>query len=103
MVKNPPASAGEAGDMGSIPESGRSLEKEVATHSSILAWITLYTEVPGGLQRVAHLAGWGGGGRKESDELSTCTLIHTHGGKKFYIPRKAWSFFTRIPQSPAQG
>ena len=101
MVKNPPASAREAGDMSSIPESGRSLEKEVATHSSILAWITLYTEVPGGLQRVAHLAG--GGGRKESDVLSTCTLIHTHGGKKFYIPRKAWSFFTRIPQSPAQG
>ena len=60
MVKNPPASAGEAGDMGSIPESGRSLEKEVATHSSILAWITLYTEVPRGLQRVAHLAGGGG-------------------------------------------
>ena len=35
MVKNPPASAG---DLGSIPESGRSLEKEMATHSSILAW-----------------------------------------------------------------
>ena len=66
MVKNPPASAGEAGDMGSIPESGRSLAKEIATHSSILAWITLYTEVPGGLQRVAHLAG-GGGDRKELD------------------------------------
>ena len=37
MVKNPPASAGDTGDMGSIPESGRSLEKEMATHSSILA------------------------------------------------------------------
>ena len=31
-------SACNAGDPGSIPESGRSLEKEMATHSSILAW-----------------------------------------------------------------
>ena len=27
-----------AGDLGSIPALGRSLEKEMATHSSILAW-----------------------------------------------------------------
>ena len=26
------------GDMGSIPGSGKSLEKEMATHSRILAW-----------------------------------------------------------------
>ena len=32
------ASAFNAGDPGSIPESGRSLEKEMATHSSTLAW-----------------------------------------------------------------
>ena len=31
-------SACSAGDPGSIPESGRSLEKEMATHSSILVW-----------------------------------------------------------------
>ena len=36
--KNPPASAGDAKDTGSIPELGRSLEEEMATHSSILAW-----------------------------------------------------------------
>ena len=47
MVKNSPASAG---DVGSISGSGRSLEKEVATHSSILAWETPWTEAPGGLQ-----------------------------------------------------
>ena len=34
-VKNLPANAG---DVGSIPGVGRSLEKEMATHSSILAW-----------------------------------------------------------------
>ena len=35
MVKNSPANAG---DMGSIPGSEDPLEKEMATHSSILAW-----------------------------------------------------------------
>ena len=35
VVPNLPANAG---DMGSIPGSGRSLEKEMAAHSSILAW-----------------------------------------------------------------
>ena len=30
------------------------LEKEMATHSSILAWETLWTEEPGGLQSMDH-------------------------------------------------
>ena len=30
----------DAGDTGLIPGSGRPLEKEMATHSSILAWKT---------------------------------------------------------------
>ena len=30
------------------------LEKEMATHSSILAWKTSWTEEPGGLQSVGH-------------------------------------------------
>ena len=37
VVKNLPANAGNIRDTGSIPELGRSLEKEMATHSSILA------------------------------------------------------------------
>ena len=45
-VKNPPASAG---DTGSIPGSGRPLEKGMATHSSILALRISWTEEPGGL------------------------------------------------------
>ena len=36
--------------MGLIPESGRSLEKGMATHSSILAWRIPWTEEPDGLQ-----------------------------------------------------
>ena len=43
-------SACNAGDEGLIPGSGRSLEKEMATHSSILAWEIPWTEEPGGLQ-----------------------------------------------------
>ena len=37
------------GDVGSIPGLGRSLEKEMATHSSILAWEIPWTEEPGRL------------------------------------------------------
>ena len=37
VVKNPPANAGDAGEMSSILGSGRSLEEELATCSSILA------------------------------------------------------------------
>ena len=45
-------SACNAGDVGSIPGLGRSLEKEMATHSSILAWRIQWTEEPGGLQSI---------------------------------------------------
>ena len=58
VVKNSPANAGEVRDSGSIPESGN-LEKEMATHSSVLAWRSPWTEEPGrlqsmGSQRVGH-------------------------------------------------
>ena len=36
-VKNPPANAGDSGDLGSIPGLGRSSGEGKATHSSILA------------------------------------------------------------------
>ena len=42
-------SACNAGEPGSIPVLGRSPEKEMATHSSILAWRIPWTEEPGGL------------------------------------------------------
>ena len=47
MVKNLLA---KAGDAGLIPGLGRSLEKKVATHFSILTWKIPWTEEPGGLQ-----------------------------------------------------
>ena len=50
VVKNLPAHAGEARDASSIPGSQDPLEKEMATHSSILAWEIPWREEPGGLQ-----------------------------------------------------
>ena len=53
------ASACNAGDPGSIPGREDPLEKEMVTHSSILAWRIPWTEEPGRLQstgskRVGH-------------------------------------------------
>ena len=49
-MKNLTANARDARDAGSILRSGRSLKKEMASYSSILAWKILWTEEPGGLQ-----------------------------------------------------
>ena len=51
VIKNSPANVG---DRGLIPGLGRSLEKEMATYSSIIAWKILWTEEHGGLQSM----GW---------------------------------------------
>ena len=52
VVKEPLADVGDTGDSGSIPESGRSPEKEMATHSNVFAWEIPWTEEAGGLQSV---------------------------------------------------
>ena len=68
-VKNPPANAGDARDVGSTPGLGRSLEEEMATQSNILAWRIPWTEEPGGQQSMgsqrvgqgsthAHVMAW---------------------------------------------
>ena len=60
MVKNLPASAGDAGGTDWIPGSGCSQEGEMATHSRILACEMTLTEESGwlqqfmGSQRVGH-------------------------------------------------
>ena len=59
MVKEPPANAGGARDLGSIPGREDPLEKSMATHSSILAQRIPWTEELGvlqfiGSQRVGH-------------------------------------------------
>ena len=50
------ASACNVGDLGSIPGLGKSLEKEMATHSSTIAWKIPWTEKPGRLYIVHGVA-----------------------------------------------
>ena len=54
VVKNPPANAGDARDVDSIPESGRSLGIESDNHSSMLAQKIPGTEEPGGYSLQDH-------------------------------------------------
>ena len=50
VVKNPPANAGDTGDLDLIPWSEDPLEEGIATHSSVLAWRIPWTREPGSLQ-----------------------------------------------------
>ena len=50
MVKNPPANARDIRDAVRSLGQEDPLEEGVATHSSILAWRTPWTEEPGGPQ-----------------------------------------------------
>ena len=59
VVKNPPANTGDTRDVGSVLGQEDPLQKEMATHSSILEWNIPWTEEHGGipsmgLQRVRH-------------------------------------------------
>ena len=49
------ASVYNAGDPGSSPGLGRSLEKEMAIHSSTIAWKIPWMEEPGRLQSMGSL------------------------------------------------
>ena len=56
LVKNLPSvqdSTCNAGDPGSVPGQEDPLEKEMATHSSILSWEIPWTEEPSALQSMA--------------------------------------------------
>ena len=50
MVKNLSTMQETQETVSSVPGMGRSLEEEMATHSSIFAWRIPWTEKPGGLQ-----------------------------------------------------
>ena len=65
VLKNPPTNAK---DMVSVPGLRRSLEQNMATHSSILAWRIPWTEESGGLQSM--------GSHKVRNNWSD--LAHTH-------------------------
>ena len=48
VVKNLPENAGDVGSI--LGWEGRSVEKEMTTHSSVFAWRIPWTEEPGGLE-----------------------------------------------------
>ena len=50
MVKNTLSNAGDPGDRGWTPGPGGSPGEGNGNHSSVLAWGSLWTEEPGGLQ-----------------------------------------------------
>ena len=50
VIMNPPANAGGIREMGQTLGGEDPLEEGMATHSSILAWRTQWTEEPGRLQ-----------------------------------------------------
>ena len=58
MVKNPPANAGDIRDMVLSLGPEDPLEKEIATHSSILAWEVPWTKEPGRLQSMGSEKSW---------------------------------------------
>ena len=66
MVKNPPDNAGNAGDMGSIPGSGRFWRR---------AWQPTPVFLPGKSHRERSMAGYSLWGHKESDTIEYgCTI-----------------------------
>ena len=69
VVKNLSANAGDVRHMDLIPGLGRSLEKEMATHSTILAWKIPWAEELGRLQFTVL---------QSRTQLSMHTHTHTH-------------------------
>ena len=63
-------SACSAGDLSLIPGRENPLEKEMAAHSSILAWEIPWTEEPRGLQSI---------GSQELDTTLQLNHHHQHG------------------------
>jgi len=68
MVKNPPTM--QETRVRSLDQE-ESLEKGLATHSSVLAWKILWTEEPGGLQSM-------GSQKLDKTEQLTLSLLHIH-------------------------
>ena len=94
-------SACNAGDLCSTPGSGKSLEREMATHSSMLVWRIPWTEEPGGPQSM--------GSQRVRQDWATNTLLTDQGTRLVcsYI-RKAplvmsLSFYFRALHTPLDG
>ena len=88
VVKNLSAKAGDVRDFGLIPESERSsMEKEMATHSSIPAWRIQWAEEPGGLQSMES---------QEVDPTERLTLSHSQSRLKSFQENKRMQWFSTL-------
>ena len=85
VVKSLPTSAGDVRDVGSIPGPRRSLEKGMATHSSILAWRILWTEEPGGPRFIGPHRTW-------LKQLSTAPILSFTFSELLSQTPLSWSF-----------
>ena len=77
VVKNPPASARDGRDKGSIPGSGRSPGVGNGNHSSIRAWEIPWIEEPGGVG-LQSTGSQSQTGLSNLARASTHTHTHTH-------------------------
>ena len=82
MVRNSPASVGDARAMGLIPGSGRSLGVEKWEHTPLF--------LPGKFHEQRRPAGYSPWGHEELDttehvSVHTCTHTHTHTHIKLYV------------------
>ena len=66
-------------------DHGMEWEKEMATHSSILAWRIPWTEEPGGLQSM-------GSQRVGQDEVTNATLWYETEGKLIHLLLEGLNF-----------
>ena len=82
-------SAGNAGDLGLIPGSGRSPRECMATHSSILAWRVPWTEKPGGLQSLGF-----------NKELDTTERL-THFNPNFHLSFSSYTLYIVVRREGA--
>ena len=80
LVKNPPANAGDTGDVGLILGQENLLEKEMATPSSILAWRLPWTEEPHGLPSIRLQEVW--------HDLATKHMSTTRCWNRMHLFRK---------------
>ena len=79
MIKNPPGNAKDA-----VWSLGREdpLEKEMAAHSGILAWESLWTEALGGLQSVGRQRVGQGSATKQQQQQQSRQNCEKGGGKR---------------------
>ena len=93
-------SACQVGDTGSITGLGKSPEKEMATHSIILAWEIPWIEDPGGLQAMGSPQSW----TRLNDQTTTALTAALFTVAKIWIHlsvhqqiqiKKVWHLYIR--------